>query len=142
MHRGDTPEFKTVAYMTDEQTGEQYEFVPDVEKGESIVFAVKESEEDEDSIKIKRKNKKKLEKREHSSEKDELPEPTIKKKKRVLLNRIMENNRDKGKEDNNKKGEEENNHHENNHVNNNVNNHIEQEINTDIKDINNKIDEI
>ena len=102
----------------------------------------KESEEDEDSIKIKRKNKKKLEKSEHSSEKDELPEPTIKKKKRVLLNRIMENNSDKGKEDNNKKGEEENNHHENNHVNNHVNNHIEQEINTDIKDINNKIDEI
>lgn len=50
MHRGDTPEFKTVAYMTDEQTGEQYEFVPDVEKGESIVFAVKESEEDEDPL--------------------------------------------------------------------------------------------
>ena len=83
-----------------------------------------------------------MEKSEHSSEKDELPEPTIKKKKRVLLNRIMENNSDKGKEDNNKKGEEENNHHENNHVNNIVNNHIEQEINTDIKDINNKIDEI
>lgn len=47
MHRGDTPEFRTVAYMTDAETGEQYEFVPDVEAGESIVFAVKQNEEDE-----------------------------------------------------------------------------------------------
>lgn len=41
LHRGDTAEFKTVAYMTDAETGEQYEFEPDVEAGESIVFAVK-----------------------------------------------------------------------------------------------------
>jgi hypothetical protein len=41
MHRGDSAEFKTSAYMTDPETGEQYEFVPNVEAGESIVFAVK-----------------------------------------------------------------------------------------------------
>ena len=33
--------------MQDPETGEQYEFVPDTEKGESIVFAVKLDPEDE-----------------------------------------------------------------------------------------------
>ena len=47
MHRGDSAEFKTSAYMTDSETGEQYEFVPNVEAGESIVFAVKQSAEDQ-----------------------------------------------------------------------------------------------
>ena len=50
MHRGDTAEFATTAYMTDEQTGERYEFEPDLEAGESIIFAVKENEDDEGAL--------------------------------------------------------------------------------------------
>ena len=50
MHRGDSAEFKTSAYMTDPETGEQYEFVPNVEAGESIVFAVKQSAEDQGAL--------------------------------------------------------------------------------------------
>jgi hypothetical protein len=90
------------------------------------------------------KKKKKVEKSEHSNEDDELPIPTIKKKKKVLLNRIVENesDKDKNKDENNKKSDGENNN-MNNHVNNHVNNHIqEEEINTDIKDNNIIKDEI
>ena len=47
LNRGDTPEFQVKAMMQDPETGEQYEFVPDTEKGESIVFAVKLDPEDE-----------------------------------------------------------------------------------------------
>jgi len=104
----------------------------------------KESENDSDSFIKKIKKKKKLEKSEHSNEDDELPIPTIKKKKKVLLNRIVENesDKDKNKDENNKKSDGENNN-INNHVNNHVNNHIqEEEINTDIKDNNIIKDEI
>lgn len=44
MHRGDTAEYGVEAYMTDPETGEQYKYEPDLEAGESIVFAVKENE--------------------------------------------------------------------------------------------------
>lgn len=47
MHRGDTAEYGVEAYMTDPETGEQYKYEPDLEAGESIVFAVKENEQDE-----------------------------------------------------------------------------------------------
>ena len=102
----------------------------------------KESENDDDSFMKKIKKKKKVEKSENSNEDDELPIPTIKKKKRVLLNRIIDDNDDKKdkKKDEDNKGENNNiNNHVDNHVNNHVNNHIqEEEINTDIKENNNK----
>ena len=117
------------------------EFGPISRKGKEK----KESENDSDSFPKKIKKKKKVEKSENSNEDDELPIPTIKKKKRVLLNRIEDNksdkDKDKDKEENNKKSDEENNHVNkqiNNHVNNHVNNHMQiEEINTDIKDHNN-----
>ena len=79
--------------------------------GDSIRKEKNESEKDGDSIIKKSKKKKKSEKSENSSEnkkdEDELPIPTISKKKKVFLNRIN-NSSDKGKdneknEDNKKK---------------------------------------
>ena len=47
MTRADTPQFEVHAMMTDPETGEEIEFIPDQEKGESIVFAVKLDPQDE-----------------------------------------------------------------------------------------------
>ena len=138
--------------------------------GDSVRKPKKETEkseksENEDSFikKLRKQKKDKSEKSSENNKEDELPVPTIKKKKRGLLNRIDKvDNKDKEKDEDNKKSEGENNHinnrvennHvENNHVDNNhvennhiennhVNNHINiEEINTDIKDKDNK-DEI
>ena len=114
--------------------------------GDSELKEKKESEKSSDIFKTKKK--KKSEKSENSNE-DEIPLPRLKKKKKVLLNRISDKNSDKDKHEenniNNKKSEEEHssNINNNNHVNNNINNNhvVEEEINTDIKkDI--KIDDI
>lgn len=50
MHRGDTPTISLSVYMTDDETGNQFEYIPDLENGDSVVFAVKQNEEDEDIL--------------------------------------------------------------------------------------------
>lgn len=50
MNRGDTAQFSVTAYMQDSQTGEMYEYEPDLEAGESIVFAVKQNDQDEGNL--------------------------------------------------------------------------------------------
>lgn len=50
MHRGDTPTMSLTVYMTDDETGEQYEYTPDLQNGDSVVFAVKQNEDDEGNL--------------------------------------------------------------------------------------------
>ena len=100
----------------------------------------KESEKSSDIFKPKKE--KKSEKSDNIDEEDEIPLPSIKKKKKVLLSRIGDKNNDKDKkEENNNKSDEEHSNNDN-HVNNHINNNhiIEEEINTDIKKDNNKED--
>lgn len=50
MNRGDTPSLSLTVLMTDDETGETYEYTPDLENGDSVVFAVKENKDDEGNL--------------------------------------------------------------------------------------------
>lgn len=50
MHRGDTPTLSLTINMKDDETGEVYEYTPDLENGDTVIFAVKQNSQDEGNL--------------------------------------------------------------------------------------------
>ena len=50
LNRGDTPTMSLTILMEDDETGETYEYTPDLENGDSVIFAVKENKDDEGNL--------------------------------------------------------------------------------------------
>lgn len=46
MNRGDTPTLSLSVMMQDAETGQSYEYAPDLENGDSVIFAVKQNKDD------------------------------------------------------------------------------------------------